>query len=100
MQDKCKCCQDIFKEIYEIYIYIYIYILKIHLIKHILGDFLGGPVVKNLPSNAGDMGLIPSLGTKIPPAMGQPSLCATTRENCEPNKQSPVLKVDTIQPNK
>ena len=22
-------------------------------------DFLGGPVVENLPSNAGDMGLIP-----------------------------------------
>ena len=24
--------------------------------------FLGGPVVKNLPANAGDMGLIPGLG--------------------------------------
>ena len=23
------------------------------------GDFLGGPVVKNLPCNAGDMGLVP-----------------------------------------
>ena len=28
------------------------------------GDFLGGPVVKNPPSNAGDVGLIPGLGTK------------------------------------
>ena len=25
------------------------------------GDFPGGPIVKNLPDNAGDMGLIPSL---------------------------------------
>ena len=29
-------------------------------------DFPGGPVVKNLPSNAGDLGSIPGLGTKIP----------------------------------
>ena len=28
-------------------------------------DFPGGPVVKNLPSNAGDAGLIPDRGTKI-----------------------------------
>ena len=28
-------------------------------------DFPGGPVVKNLPSNAGDTGLIPGQGTKI-----------------------------------
>ena len=26
------------------------------------GDFLSGPVVKNLPANAGDVGLIPELG--------------------------------------
>ena len=31
-------------------------------------DFPGGPVVKNLPSNAGDAGSIPGLGTKIPHA--------------------------------
>ena len=29
------------------------------------GDFLGGPVVKNLPCNVGDAGLIHSQGTKI-----------------------------------
>ena len=33
----------------------------------------GGPVVKNLPSNAGDAGLIPGWGTKIPHVMGQRS---------------------------
>ena len=27
-------------------------------------DFPGGPVVKNLPSNAGDMGSIPGQGTR------------------------------------
>ena len=27
------------------------------------GDFPGGPVVKNLPCNAGDAGLIPGRGT-------------------------------------
>ena len=42
--------------------------------------FPGGPVVKNLPSNAGDMGSIPGQGTKIPHAAGQLSPCATTTE--------------------
>ena len=40
--------------------------------KDLPGDFPGGPVIKNLPSNAGDMGLIPGQRTKIPQA--------TTRE--------------------
>ena len=31
-------------------------------------DFPGGPMVKNPPSNAGDMGSISGLGTKIPHA--------------------------------
>ena len=39
------------------------------------GDFPGGPVVRNLPSNAGDTGSIPGWGTKIPHAVGQLSLC-------------------------
>ena len=30
-----------------------------------LRDFSGSPVVKILPSNAGDVGLIPGQGTKI-----------------------------------
>ena len=38
------------------------------------GDFPGGPVVKNLPSDAGDAGSIPGRGTKIPHAAGQLSL--------------------------
>ena len=35
------------------------------------GNFSGGPVVKNPPSNAGDVGSIPGWGTKIPCAMGK-----------------------------
>ena len=31
-------------------------------------DFPGGPVVRNLPSNAGGWGFNPSRGTKIPHA--------------------------------
>ena len=40
-------------------------ILKLH---EKYKDFPGGPVVKNPPSNARDMGLIPGWGTKIPQA--------------------------------
>ena len=43
-------------------------------------DFPGGPGVKNPPYNAGDSGLIPGQGTKIPHAVGQLSPCATTTE--------------------
>ena len=44
------------------------------------GDFPGGPVVKNLPSNAGDMGLLCGRGTKIPQAAEQLSLLTTATE--------------------
>ena len=40
------------------------------------GDFPGGPVVKNPPSSAGDVDLIPGRGNKIPHAVGQISPCA------------------------
>ena len=36
-----------------------------------LGDFPGGPVVKNLPSNVEDAGSIPGQETKIPHAEEQ-----------------------------
>ena len=35
------------------------------------GDFPGGPVVKNPPSSAGDVGSIPGRGIKIPHAVEQ-----------------------------
>ena len=40
-------------------------------LRYLKRDFLGGPVVKNPPSNAGDAGSIPGGGTKIPHATGQ-----------------------------
>ena len=43
-------------------------------------DFPSSPGVKNLPSNAGDVGSIPGWGTKIPHAWGQLSLWAVTTE--------------------
>ena len=42
--------------------------------------FPGSPTVKNLPYNAGYVGLIPGWRTKIPRAEGQLSPCASTRE--------------------
>ena len=60
----------------------------------VLGDFPGGPVVKNQPSNAGYVDSIPGRGTKIPRVAGQLSPCTTAREPmrsgaCAPQLQSP-----------
>ena len=43
-------------------------------------DFSGGPVVKNPPSIAEDVGLIPSQGTNILHALEQLSPCTSTTE--------------------
>ena len=40
----------------------------------------GGPVVKESPSNAGDMGLILGRGAKIPHASRQLSPCNTVKD--------------------
>ena len=58
-----------------------------------LWDFPGGSVVKNLPSNAGDMGLIPGQRTKIPRAVEHLSSCAATKDPTRHNQ-------DPTQPNK
>ena len=52
----------------------------IHL-KCMIQDFPGGPVVKNLPCNAGDMGLILGWGTKSPHAAEELSPSTPTRES-------------------
>ena len=49
-----------------------------------LEDFPSGPVIENLPPNAGYAGLIPGRGTKIPHAMGQLSLSTATTEPTRP----------------
>ena len=56
------------------------YKCKNFLLKRFIRDFPGGPVVKNLPYNAGDTGSIPGQGTKSPHATGQLSQCATITE--------------------
>ena len=43
-------------------------------------DFPGGPVGKNLPSNAGDADSIPGRGTKIPHAQGKLNPSTSTTE--------------------
>ena len=58
--------------------------------KRMKWNFPGGPVVKNPPSNAGDTGLIPGQGTKIPHSTGQLlSPRASTREALCSKLQSP-----------
>ena len=52
-------------------------------------DFPGGPVVKNPPSDARDMGSVPGRGTKIPYAAGQLSHHTTTREPMQ-HKEEPI----------
>ena len=47
----------------------------------LVGDFPGGPMIKNPPCNAGDVGSIPGWGTKMPHAAEKLSLRATTRES-------------------
>ena len=71
-------------------------------------DFPDGPVVKNLPSNPGDEGLISGWGTKIPQAQEQlsprnanrgahmlQSSCAATREKpaCSVKSQYAPTKI-------
>ena len=48
--------------------------------KKLWGDFPGGPVVKNPPSNVGNVGSIPGQETKIPHVVGQLSPHTTTTE--------------------
>ena len=59
-------------------------------------DFPGAPVVKNLPSNAGDVGSSPGWGTKIPHATRQLSPHTTTTELTRLNERAHVPQ--TTQP--
>ena len=60
--------------------------------KFVIKRKIAGPVVKNLPSNAGDAGSISGRGTKIPRAAGQLSPCATTTELTRPGACAPQLE--------
>ena len=56
-------------------------------------DFPNDPVIKNLPANAGDTGLIPCPRTKSPHISRQLSLTAGNRE--KPAPQRKVLHATT-----
>ena len=60
-----------------------------------LQDFPGGPMVTNPPFNEGDVGSIPSQGTKIPHPAGQLNLCAVTTEptSCNWRVRAPQRKI-------
>ena len=49
-------------------------------------------MVKNPPSNAGDVGSIPGRGTKIPHAAGQLSLRTTTTEPAQSRAHAPQVE--------
>ena len=55
-------------------------------------DFHCGPVVKNPPCNAGDVGLIPGWGTKIPHATEQLSPYVITRESVQCNERAHMIQ--------
>ena len=55
-------------------------------------DLPGGPVVKNPPSNAVDVGSIPGRTTEIPHAAGQLSRCAAAAEPTRSGTHVPQLE--------
>ena len=65
-------------------------ILKLKKKRH-LEDFPVDPVVKNLPSNARDIGSIPGQGTKIPHAVGQ--LTARVTQHSKKKKKKEAFEI-------
>ena len=62
-------------------------------IKTLLRDFPHGPVIKNLPFNAGDAGSIPGWGIKIPHVIEQLSLCTSVTQYAHSGTH--VLQLDS-----
>ena len=79
---------------------IFIFVFQISFKKPHPWDFPGGPGLKNPPSSAGDVGLIPGCRTKTPQAPGQLRPRADTREACALQPRSRVLQLRSMQPNK
>jgi len=81
----------------------YLYMLTITETK----DFAGGPVVSSPPSNAGDLGLIPGPGTKVPHAVchnhraevPQPEALAPQQRPSEPQLRPNAAKNKYIRKN-
>ena len=77
---------------------LYLYVpCKSHLPKLQNMHFPPGPLVKNLPSNAGDEGSILGQGTKIPHATRQLSPYTTTREAHVPHQRASAAKRKTLE---
>ena len=53
-----------------------------HTDQETVGGFPDGPVVKNLPCNAGEQGSFSGWGTKIPHTTEQRSLRAASKTHC------------------
>ena len=65
------------------------------------GAFPGGPVVKNLPSNAGDAGSSPWSGNQDPTCYGATeSTCCSQRSLCTPMENPTCHNQELTQPNK
>ena len=62
-----------------------------------LSGFPGGPVVKNLPCNAGDMSSTLGWGTKISRAVEELSLSTPTREFVRCNRNSHMTQMKILQ---
>ena len=73
---------------YDLYTFLYACYTSTVLNNGKFRNFPGGPEVKNPPSNAGDVALIPSRGTKIPHASQQLSLSAATTEPTGHNQRT------------
>ena len=57
--------------------------------EHAFGNFRDGPVVKSLPCDVGDTGLIPGGETKLSHATPEPACSgASAPQNCEPQQKS------------
>ena len=61
-------------------------------------DFAGGPVVRSPPSSAGDLGVIPGRGTKVPPAEVVTGLRCHSQKPSRLNKYPASHNQDPRQP--
>ena len=66
--------------------------------KKLKRDSPSGPVIKNPPSNTENVGFIPDQRTRIPPAAGQLSSPATTRELVYCNNLLLALRPHALEP--
>ena len=68
-------------------------------LRKVCRNFSWGPVVKNLPSSAWDVGVISGWGTEILHASGQLSPLAITREKLECGNKESLHVATKMQPN-